>query len=134
MHVLFRVEDRAHDPAGQMTSLHSTSSLDFFFFNSLTLLYSSFRMLFHGLTMIISLLAILNVALAATQEPISIPQTSLDEWLSNEVEVALTGILNNIGSEGAWAHEAKPGVVVASPSTNEPDCTTTPTSFHFYGN
>lgn len=91
-------------------------------------------MIYHGLIMVISLLAILNVALAATQAPISIPEASLDEWLSNEVNVALTSILNNIGSEGAWAHGAKPGVVVASPSTNEPDCTITPTSFHFYRN
>lgn len=134
MHVLFRVEDRAHDPTSQMTSLHSTSSLDFFFSISLTLLHPNFVMIYHGLIMVISLLAILNVALAATQAPISIPEASLDEWLSNEVNVALTSILNNIGSEGAWAHGAKPGVVVASPSTNEPDCTITPTSLHFYRN
>lgn len=132
MHVLFRVEDRAHDPAGQMTRLDSTSSLDFFFFLSLTLFHPSFVMMYHGLAMIIPLLTILNVALAATQAPISIPQASLDEWLSNEVDVALTGILNNIGSEGAWAHGAKPGVVVASPSTNDPDCTTISLFFHLY--
>ena len=133
MHVLFRVEDRAHDTEGQMTSLDSTSSLDFFSFNlSLTLLHPSVRMLYLNMTIIIPLLAILNMALAATQAPISIPQASLDEWLSTEVDVALTGILNNIGCEGAWAHGAKPGVVVASPSTNDPDCMIISFSFHLH--
>ena len=132
MHVLFRVEDRAHDPADQMTSLDSTSSLHFFFFLSLTLLHPSVRMLYHNITMVIPLLAILNVALAGTQEAISIPQASLDEWLSTEGDVALTGILNNIGSGGAWAHGAKPGVVVASPSTNDPDCMIISFPVHLY--
>lgn len=134
MHVLFRVEGRAHDRTGQMTiriQLHLFTSS----FSLSSFLYSSIKMQYLNLAMIIPLLAILTVVFAATQAPISInPQASLDEWLSTEVDLALTGILNNIGSEGAWAHGAKPGVVVASPSTNDPDCTIIPISFHLYRN
>ena len=59
----------------------------------------------------------------ATQAPISVPQASLDDWLSTEADIALTGILNNIGDTGVWVQGARRGVVVASPSTEEPDCT-----------
>ncbi|KAK5958349.1 glycoside hydrolase 15 protein [Knufia fluminis] len=45
---------------------------------------------------------------------------SLDTWLAVESSIALQGVLNNIGSEGAKAPEAKAGVVVASPSKNDP--------------
>lgn len=59
----------------------------------------------------------------ATQAPIPMPQANLDDWLSTEADVALTGILNNIGDTGVWVQGAHRGVVVASPSTEEPDCT-----------
>lgn len=47
---------------------------------------------------------------------------SLDTWLASETTVARDGILNNIGSSGAYAASAKPGIVIASPSTNNPNC------------
>jgi glucoamylase len=47
---------------------------------------------------------------------------SLDIWLATERVVARQGILNNIGSAGAYAANAKPGIVVASPSTSNPNC------------
>ncbi|KAJ5799088.1 CAZyme family GH15 and CBM20 [Penicillium psychrosexuale] len=46
---------------------------------------------------------------------------SLDTWLVSETAVAKQGILDNIGSAGAYAATAKPGIVVASPSTSDPD-------------
>ncbi|KAF9240108.1 CAZyme family GH15 and CBM20 [Penicillium roqueforti] len=46
---------------------------------------------------------------------------SLDAWLVSETAVAKQGILDNIGSAGAYAATAKPGIVVASPSTSDPD-------------
>lgn len=49
--------------------------------------------------------------------------TSLDTWLASETAVALQGIQDNIGSSGAYAESASSGVVIASPSTNDPDCT-----------
>lgn len=47
---------------------------------------------------------------------------SLDTWLASESAVARQGILDNIGSAGAYAANAKPGIVVASPSTSDPNC------------
>lgn len=72
-----------------------------------------------NMKMIIFLAVIAGVF--SIQAPISL-QGNLDEWLAGETNVALTGILNNIGNKGAWVHGASPGVVVASPSTSEPDC------------
>ncbi|KAI7976123.1 hypothetical protein EIK77_008141 [Talaromyces pinophilus] len=48
--------------------------------------------------------------------------TSLDAWLASETTVSLNGILDNIGASGAYAASAKAGVVIASPSTSNPDC------------
>lgn len=47
---------------------------------------------------------------------------SLDTWLSTETSFALDGILANIGASGTYAKTAKAGVVIASPSTENPDC------------
>ncbi|OOF92881.1 glycoside hydrolase family 15 protein [Aspergillus carbonarius ITEM 5010] len=48
-------------------------------------------------------------------------RATLDSWLSNEATVARTAILNNIGADGAWVSGADSGIVVASPSTDNPD-------------
>lgn len=60
---------------------------------------------------------------AAVQGQIPIRQdTTLDDWLNTEVTTSLTGILNNIGANGEWVPGASSGVVVASPSKEDPDC------------
>ncbi|KAJ5212773.1 uncharacterized protein N7498_004419 [Penicillium cinerascens] len=46
---------------------------------------------------------------------------SLDTWLASETSVARQGILHNIGASGVYAASAKPGIVIASPSTDNPD-------------
>jgi glucoamylase len=46
---------------------------------------------------------------------------SLDTWLASEVPFAKEGILDNIGSDGAYAKSSKSGIVIASPSTSNPD-------------
>lgn len=67
-------------------------------------------------------------ALSLAQAVLGAPQlspraaTGVDAWLATETTVALDGILANIGSSGAYAKSAKPGVVIASPSTSNPDC------------
>ena len=67
-------------------------------------------------------------ALALGHAAIAAPQLSpratgsLDTWLATETTVSLNGILANIGADGAYAKSAKPGVIVASPSTSNPDC------------
>ncbi|RAL01442.1 putative glucan 1,4-alpha-glucosidase [Aspergillus ibericus CBS 121593] len=48
-------------------------------------------------------------------------RATLDSWLSSEATVARTAILNNIGADGAWVSGADSGIVVASPSTDNPD-------------
>ncbi|CAK7262693.1 glycoside hydrolase 15 protein [Sporothrix epigloea] len=42
-------------------------------------------------------------------------------WLANESEIALERILSNIGRDGQYARSAEPGIVIASPSTENPD-------------
>lgn len=68
-------------------------------------------------------------ALTLGHAAVAVPQTlgpratgSLDTWLASETVVARQGILDNIGSAGAHAANAKPGIVLASPSTSDPDC------------
>jgi glucoamylase len=66
-------------------------------------------------------LALGNAAIAAPQ--LSPRATgSLDTWLATETTVSLNGILANIGADGAYAKSAKPGIIIASPSTSNPDC------------
>ncbi|PLB36754.1 putative glucan 1,4-alpha-glucosidase [Aspergillus candidus] len=48
-------------------------------------------------------------------------QSSLNTWISSEVRYARQAILNNIGSSGVWVPGARTGVVVASPSTDNPN-------------
>ncbi|KAJ5563796.1 hypothetical protein N7513_000038 [Penicillium frequentans] len=47
--------------------------------------------------------------------------TSVSSWLTTETAVARAGILDNIGSAGAYAGSADSGIVIASPSTDSPD-------------
>lgn len=67
-------------------------------------------------------------ALAFGQSALAAPHlfdraaSALDSWLATETTTALNGILDNIGSSGAYAASAKSGVVIASPSTSSPDC------------
>jgi glucoamylase len=51
---------------------------------------------------------------------------SLDSFLATETPIALQGILNNIGANGADVAGASAGMVVASPSKQDPNCKKTP--------
>lgn len=68
-----------------------------------------------------SLLALSGLVCTGLANVIS-KRATLDSWLSNEATVARTAILNNIGADGAWVSGADSGIVVASPSTDNPDC------------
>lgn len=67
-------------------------------------------------------------ALALGHAAVAVPElspratVSLDAWLATETAVSLNGILANIGADGAYAQSANPGVIIASPSTSNPDC------------
>lgn len=52
----------------------------------------------------------------------------IDEYIEAEKIVALEQLLCNIGDDGCNAAGAAPGVVVASPSKSDPDCTGPPSS------
>lgn len=47
---------------------------------------------------------------------------TLDSWIAEESPFPLKGILANIGSSGSQASGAAPEIVIASPSTSNPDC------------
>lgn len=65
-------------------------------------------------------LAMGHTALAA---PSLSSRASLDSWLEGEASIALSRILANIGSAGVYATSADSGVIIASPSTDSPNCT-----------
>ena len=48
---------------------------------------------------------------------------SLDDFIASESSIALQGILNNIGSAGSNAAGVTLGLVVASPTKENPNCT-----------
>lgn len=48
-------------------------------------------------------------------------QSSVSAYIATESPLAQAGLLANIGSSGSKSSGAKPGVVIASPSTNNPD-------------
>ena len=53
---------------------------------------------------------------------------SLDNFIASEDPIALQGVLNNIGSAGSKVDGAAPGLIIASPSKSNPDCTYLPRS------
>lgn len=50
----------------------------------------------------------------------------LDAWIAKESSYALQALLANIGAEGAKVKGAVAGIVVASPSKEDPDCMQNP--------
>jgi glucoamylase len=47
---------------------------------------------------------------------------SVDSFVATESPIALSRLLCNIGSTGCYASGASSGIVIASPSKNNPDC------------
>jgi glucoamylase len=48
-------------------------------------------------------------------------QTAVDTYIATESPIAKAGLLANIGPSGSKSSGAKAGVVIASPSTSNPD-------------
>lgn len=67
-------------------------------------------------------LAAAQILSPATPWPIRKEAASLDTWLAAESTYALDGVLNNVGAQGGKAQGASSGIVVASPSKNDPNC------------
>lgn len=51
----------------------------------------------------------------------ALAQTSVDSYLAIESPIAKTGLIANIGPSGSKSQGAKAGVVIASPSSSNPD-------------
>ena len=62
------------------------------------------------------------IASPVQHEPRQTASASLSAFLTTESPIALQGVLNNIGADGADAPGAKAGIVVASPDSTNPDC------------
>lgn len=50
----------------------------------------------------------------------------LDDFITKQREISITGVLANIGADGSKASGAAAGAVVASPSKSNPDCKCSP--------
>jgi glucoamylase len=50
-------------------------------------------------------------------------QTTIDAFISTQAGVSINGVLANIGGGGNKAPGVPAGIVVASPSRSNPDCT-----------
>lgn len=59
---------------------------------------------------------------ASPETTVPLATRSLDDFLATENPIAFQGILNNIGASGAYSEGVNPGVVIASPSKQDPDC------------
>lgn len=51
-----------------------------------------------------------------------IVKRAVDDFIATEEPIALEELLCNIGSEGCHSSGVSSGVVIASPSTSDPDC------------
>lgn len=73
---------------------------------------------------LVAVLAALSakLALAATDESLTKRASDLESFISSESTTALNGVLANIGPDGDRVPGAASGVVVASPSKQDPDC------------
>ena len=66
-----------------------------------------------------------STCLALPHEPTRLAKRgtgSLANFIAGESPIALQGVLNNIGSTGSLSQGASSGIVVARPSTSNPDC------------
>ena len=52
-------------------------------------------------------------------------QASIDAFVKTQSDISIKGVLANIGTEGSKARDVPAGIVIASPSRSDPDCTYT---------
>lgn len=51
-----------------------------------------------------------------------IVKRSVDDFIATEEPIALEQLLCNIGSDGCHTNGVNSGIIIASPSTSDPDC------------
>ena len=70
-----------------------------------------------------SFVGVVSVILSqAAAAPKDLRARDLDSFIATQREIALQGILNNIGPNGSEVEGAAAGIIVASPSKSDPDC------------
>lgn len=74
-------------------------------------------------TSFIAFLQVITFAFAFPTRNLPHSRTTLDKWVASESSVALSNLLANIGATGAKSYGAAAGIVLASPSKANPDCT-----------
>ena len=75
---------------------------------------------------LISLNAIAG-AVAHPSFPVHKRQSDVGAFIEKQTPIAKQGVLNNIGPNGSLVEGAAAGIVVASPSKSNPDCSYNPT-------
>jgi glucoamylase len=78
-----------------------------------------FQPIMHAIT---SLFLLGGIALQKTLCHPALLKRDLDSWISSESPIALDRILCNIGSTGCYSTSVGSGLVIASPSEDDPDC------------
>lgn len=87
------------------------------------ILLSTTRYIVYGIALIFMMryLSTLLLAAGAPNVLAASSNTALSSWLATETPIAQSGVLNNIGSAGSKVPGANEGIVVASPSTSNPN-------------
>ncbi|PLB55671.1 putative glucoamylase precursor [Aspergillus steynii IBT 23096] len=73
---------------------------------------------------LISLNILAGAVVAFPHAPIPKRQADIDAFLEKQTPIAKQGVLDNIGADGERVEGAAAGIVVASPSKEDPDCLT----------
>jgi hypothetical protein len=81
-----------------------------------------FRMFLQLFLLLAAFIATSQGDRVSTNVPLKRQSTPLDDFISTESPIARQGILDNIGANGTNAWGAADGIVIASPSTSDPDC------------
>lgn len=75
------------------------------------------------LNRLIAILVTSTINFGSASPTFAVSGAELSSIIEDEREIALHGVLDNIGPHGKKAPGALAGVVVASPSTEDPNCT-----------
>lgn len=71
---------------------------------------------------IISINVLAGVVFASPRFPVHRRQSGVDAFIDKQTPIAKQGVLSNIGADGSLVQGASAGIVVASPSKENPDC------------
>ena len=72
---------------------------------------------------LLSLNILAGAVVASPRFPIFRRQADVDAFIEKQTPIAKQGVLDNIGADGERVEGAAAGIVVASPSKENPDCT-----------